>query len=57
MEPREVQVASLREDGFTACEPLTHHPRFSKWKEEFHPGEMWSFFGEKWVAEGEVAAK
>lgn len=57
MEPNEVQVTYLRDDGSTACEPLTHHPKFSKWKEEFHPGEMWSMFGEKWVAEPEVAAK
>jgi predicted ATPase len=57
MEPGEVQVTYLRDDGSTACEPLTHHPKFSKWKDEFHPGEMWSLFGEKWVAEPEVAAK
>lgn len=57
MEPNEVQVTYLRDDGSTACEPLTHHPKFEKWKDEFHPGEMWSMFGEKWVAEPEVAAK
>jgi predicted ATPase len=57
MEPNEVQVTYLREDGFTVCEPLTHHPKFSKWKDELHPGEMWSMFGEKWVAEPEVVAK
>jgi energy-coupling factor transporter ATP-binding protein EcfA2 len=57
MEPREVQVTHLQDDGSTACEPLTHHPNFSKWKDEFHPGEMWSMFGEKWVAEPEVATK
>ncbi len=57
MQPSEVQVTSLRDDGSTACEPLTHHPKFAKWKDEFHPGEMWSMFGEKWVAEPEVAAK
>jgi predicted ATPase len=57
MEPNEVLVTYLREDGSTACEPLTHHPRFEKWKDEFHAGEMWSVFGEKWVAEPEVATK
>lgn len=57
MEPNEVQVTSLRDDGSTACEPLTHHPKFGTWKDEFHPGEMWSLFGEKWVAEPEVAVK
>lgn len=57
MEATEVLVTSLREDGSTACEPLTSHPKFMKWKDEFHPGEMWSFFGEKWVENKEVAAK
>lgn len=57
VEPNEVRMTSLREDGYTACEPLTRHPKFNTWKDEFHPGEMWSFFGEKWVAEPEVAAQ
>ena len=57
MQPNEVLVTSLRDDGSTACEPLTRHPKFEKWKDEFHPGEMWSFFGEKWVAGTEVATK
>ncbi len=57
MQPNEVLVTSLREDGSTACEPLTKHPKYDKWKDEFHPGEMWSVFGEKWVAEPEVATK
>jgi energy-coupling factor transporter ATP-binding protein EcfA2 len=57
MKPKEVLVTWLREDGSTACEPITHHPKFEKWKDEFHPGEMWSVFGEKWVAGAEVATK
>lgn len=57
IQPNEVLVTSLRDDGSTACEPLTHHPKFEKWKDEFHPGEMWSVFGEKWVTEPEAATK
>ena len=57
MKPEEVRITSLKDDGSTACDALTHHPKFEKWKDEFAPGEMWSFFGEKWVAEGEVMAK
>ena len=57
MTPNEVLVTSLRDDGSTACEPLTRHPKFSKWKDEFHPGEMWSYFGEQWVAGTEIATK
>ena len=57
MEPNEVLVTSLREDGSTACEPLTRHPKFEKWKDEFHPGEMWGVFGETWVTELEAVSK
>lgn len=56
-EPNEVRMTYLREDGYTASEPLTRHPKFDTWKDEFHPGELWGFFGEKWVAEPEVAAQ
>jgi predicted ATP-dependent endonuclease of OLD family len=47
----EVYVTCRHDDGTTACKPLTHHPQFLKWKDEFKPGEMWSFFGEEWVTE------
>jgi predicted ATPase len=50
MEPEEVRVLLLSDDGYTACEELTSHPKYSKWKDEFYPGEMWSAFGEDWVA-------
>jgi predicted ATPase len=55
MQPNEVLVTYLKEDGSTACEPLTRHPKFEKWKNEFHSGEMWSVFGEQWVAAPELA--
>jgi predicted ATPase len=50
MEPSEVRMTYLLDDGFTACAPLAEHPKFQKWKDEFSPGEMWSMFGEKWLA-------
>src|SRR5262249_14259695 len=49
LEPSEVRMTYLVE-GFTACGPLTDHPKFEKWKDEISPGEMWSMFGEKWLA-------
>jgi predicted ATPase len=55
MEVNEVRLTSLKEDGSTACAALTDHPKFPKWKDEMTPGEMWSLFGEKWVAEGVTA--
>lgn len=54
MEPNEVRMTVLDEAGATACDSLTHHPKFPKWKDEFSPGEMWSLFGEKWVVGQEV---
>ncbi|HEY8505533.1 MAG TPA: ATP-binding protein [Gemmataceae bacterium] len=55
MEVREVRMTVLKDDGSTVCAALTSHPKFPKWKDEMTPGEMWSLFGEKWVAE-EVTA-
>jgi predicted ATPase len=55
MEPNEVRMTHLDDDGSTMCAALTHHPKFRKWKDEFHSGEMWSLFGEKWVLEPETA--
>lgn len=56
MEIDEVRITFLRdEDGATVCAPLSSHPKFEKWKDEMTPGEMWSLFGEKWLAEGGTA--
>jgi predicted ATPase len=54
--PEEVRMTVLRDDGSTACAPLTDHPKFEKWKDEMTPGEMWSLFGEKWLIEQQEAA-
>jgi len=45
----------LRDDGSTACDSLPNHPEFKKWKNEMDSGEMWSLFGEEWVAKAGVA--
>lgn len=55
MEPNEVRMTILREDGATACAALPNHPQFQKWKDEMTPGEMWSLFGERWQVEPELA--
>ncbi len=54
VEPNEVRMTHLNDDGSTMCAALTRHPKFQKWKDEFHSGEMWSLFGEKWVVEPEA---
>lgn len=51
MQVNEVRMTFLKDDGATVCAALTSHPKFPKWKDEMTPGEMWSLFGEKWVAE------
>ncbi len=52
----EVRMTFLNDDRATVCAALTSHPKYPKWKDEMTPGEMWSLFGEKWVAEKEVLA-
>jgi predicted ATPase len=56
LRPDEVRLMTIGEDGFAVCGRLVDHPQFGKWKDEMAPGELWSLFGEKWLAEG-VAAK
>ena len=55
MEPEEVRMTCLSEDGSTVCGPLENHPKFEKWKKEMAPGELWSLFGEKWLLEKQGA--
>jgi predicted ATPase len=54
MEPNEVRMTYLQ-DGSTLCAPLEEHPKFETWKEEMAPGEMWSLFGEQWLAKKKEA--
>lgn len=34
--------------------PLTKHPQFEKWCDEMDSGEMFSLFGNKWVADEQI---
>ncbi len=56
VQPREVRMTTLGDDGSTVCASIEKHPRFEKWKDEMAPGEMWSLFGEKWLTEGAAAS-
>lgn len=51
VDPSSVRLVSLDKDGTTRCLPLTDHPEFNRWKDEFAPGELWNLFGEDWVSE------
>jgi len=57
LSPDQVRVVSSGPDGYAVCGRLMDHQKFDKWKDELHPGEMWSIFGEQWVAGTEVATK
>ena len=50
LSPSEVRMTFTLSDGQAVCAPLAQHPQFDKWKEEMSPGEMWSMFGEGWLA-------
>ncbi len=57
LEPREVRMTFLADDGFARCEKLTSHPDFEKWKDLMSPGEFWSTVGESWLEKvGETSA-
>jgi predicted ATPase len=51
LEPEQVRIMAADEDGHALCGRLTDHPKFATWKEEMAPGELWSLFGEKWLAD------
>ena len=54
--PEQVRIMTNDSEGHARCGRLTDHPQFETWKDEMAPGEMWSLFGEKWLA-GEEAVK
>jgi predicted ATPase len=52
LKPEQVRLMTVGPDGYSVCGKLIDHPQFEKWKNEMAPGELWSLFGEKWIAEG-----
>jgi predicted ATPase len=56
LDPKEVRMTFLAENGFARCEKLTAHPDFERWKDLMSPGEFWSTVGESWLEKaGETA--
>jgi predicted ATPase len=51
LHPNEIRLMTIGNDGYSVCGRLEDHPQYAQWKDEMAPGEMWSLFGEKWVAE------
>jgi predicted ATPase len=57
LDPKEVRMTFLAENGFARCEKLTAHPEFERWKDLMSPGEFWSTVGESWLEKvGEPAS-
>jgi predicted ATP-binding protein involved in virulence len=54
LRPEQIRLMTIG-DGYAVCGRLEDHPQFAKWKDEMAPGELWSLFGEKWLAEGGMA--
>ena len=50
LEPEQIRLMTVGQDGYSVCGRLMDHPEFDKWKDEMAPGELWSLFGEKWLA-------
>jgi predicted ATPase len=55
LEPEQVRIMAVGPAGDSKCGRLLDHPKYNKWKEEFHPGEVWSVFGEGWLVEQRAA--
>lgn len=55
LRPEQIRLMALGQDGYAVCGRLENHPQFNKWKDEMAPGELWSLFGEKWLAGESVA--
>jgi ABC-type branched-subunit amino acid transport system ATPase component len=51
LNPEQVRIMAVGADGYARCGRLTDHSKFATWKDEMAPGEMWSLFGEKWLAD------
>lgn len=50
LQPEQIRLTTTAADGHARCGRLTDHPEFGKWRDEMAPGEMWSLFGENWLA-------
>src|SRR5262245_22149958 len=49
LDPNEVRVTGLGEDGSVVVARLEDHPDFPKWRDAMSPGELWSHTGEEWL--------
>ncbi|HSK77579.1 MAG TPA: AAA family ATPase [Thermoanaerobaculia bacterium] len=55
LQPEEVLLTSLSEEGHAVVRPLTQHPDYERWKDLMAPGEFWSTVGEGWITQEKKA--
>ncbi len=53
LDPSQVRLVTSGDEGHSVFGRLSDHPDFAKWKDEMSSGELWSLFGEQWLATGE----
>lgn len=51
LEPSEVRLTHINQDGSVSIAKLEDHPDFARWKDVMTTGEFWSHVGEDWVPE------
>lgn len=44
LDPSQIRLLWLGEDGLTRCVPMNEHPDFDTWRDIMTPGEMWAVF-------------
>jgi predicted ATPase len=44
LEPGQIRLVWLGDDGLTRCVPMNEHPGFDTWRDIMTPGEMWAVF-------------
>jgi predicted ATPase len=50
LEPQEVRIMKVTDQGLAQCRKLTDHPDWERWKGSMRPGEFWGSVGEDWIS-------
>ncbi len=57
MQPDEVRLMALDDQGLGHVASLTEHPEFERWRGVMLPGEFWSSVGDAWVLRSSASAR
>lgn len=56
LDPSELRLTLMTDEGDVICGKLTDHPDFDRWKDEMSPGELWGMWGESWLQQAKTGA-